>query len=118
MTPNIAKSHKDTAKFADTPTAEDLQRSGNAPKMDGDHSAKTMDAGAMSAAAGTDMTEGLHETAKQGVSVLGRTPRTKMELWTVNFVLTASQGRSRNEGDRRWDVNLQCGRRCCWKCFH
>ena len=75
MTPNIAKSHKDTAKFADTPTAEDLQRSGNAPSMDGDHSAKTMDAGATSAAAGTDMTEGLHETAKQGVSVLTQTPR-------------------------------------------
>ena len=62
------KSNKDTAKFTDTPTAEDLQRSGNASGMDGDHTAKTMDAGATNAAAATDMTEGLHETAKQGVS--------------------------------------------------
>ncbi|KAK4932287.1 hypothetical protein LTR66_015976 [Elasticomyces elasticus] len=45
--------------------------SNNMSQMDGDHSAKTMDAGANAASNATDMTEGLHEDAKQSTSQQG-----------------------------------------------
>lgn len=43
--------------------SEDMSSGG----MDGDHSAKTMDAGANKATQGTDMADAIHEDAKQTV---------------------------------------------------
>jgi hypothetical protein len=78
MTPNIGKGFKDTAKFQpDVPDSVKAQAN-DAPsdtsthfgKTDGDHAAKSMDSVATATAgAGTDLSDGLHETAKSGVSL-------------------------------------------------
>lgn len=72
MTPNIAKSHKDTAKFFDgnNPASSESIPQSNATdsiaKMDGDHSAKTMEQGANKASgAAGGLMDGLHESTKQ-----------------------------------------------------
>jgi hypothetical protein len=65
MTPNIAKSHKDTSKFFGNPPQSNVTES--IANMDGDHSAKTMDNGANAATNAMDQTDGIHEHAKQTV---------------------------------------------------
>lgn len=47
----------------------DSAPSGTASAMDGDHSAKTMEQGANAATNLTDMSDGIHEDAKQTVSM-------------------------------------------------
>jgi hypothetical protein len=72
MTPNIMKANKDTTKF--TPEAPDSVKAqahdapGQTSAMDGDHTGKTLDNAATNTAVASDITESLHETAKQGVS--------------------------------------------------
>lgn len=67
--PNHPKNNPDFHPAGYTPPgAEQQDQSGMSSGMDGDHSAKTMDAGASAANNATDMADGIHEGAKTNVS--------------------------------------------------
>lgn len=71
--PNHPKNNPAYHPSGYTPASErdqDQNQSNMSSGMDGDHSAKTMDAGANAASNVSDMSEGIHEDAKQGVSCL------------------------------------------------
>lgn len=81
MTPNILKensslpndpsdpNHPRNKAAYQTAQGEGSDESKASSAMDGDHSAKSMDAGAGSALNATDMGDGIHEDAQQTVRV-------------------------------------------------
>lgn len=103
MTPNIAKSHKDTSKFFDSAPQKNVTDS--IANMDGDHSAKTMDQGANAASNAVDSTDGLHEDAK----------KTVCPLPFANYSQLTSLAGHGNQGDRLGDKYIlqRWSRRLC-----